>query len=443
MIDQPLNAKIWAIAWPAILANISIPLLGLVDAALLGHLDSATHLAAVAIGGAVLSFLYWGFGFLRMGTTGEVARAVGAKDDEGALLALGRAAVLAVVIAALLLVFQQPLVSAGLLIMGPEDQIELIADRYTHIRLASAPAVLLTYCAVGWFIGHQNTRWPLSIVVITNLLNIALDAWFIVGLGMASEGAALATVIAEYVGVVVAGTAVYLQVRAQLKPGLWRAFGKLGEYASMLKSNLHLFLRTLTLLFAFAFFTAMGENFGASVLSANAILIQLLMFSAYALDGFAYAAEGLSGEALGARNLERFSAVYRRCAVWTLGAALLISLFLGLSPPLLFPLLTSLPDVLSAMFGQTVWLALMPLAAAGSYLYDGIFIGAGKTRAMLINMVVSAFGVYLPLWYLTQEWDNGGLWFAFVAFHVSRSVGMGLYFRGFNHRQSWLSGPLT
>lgn len=444
-MNKSLDAKIWAIAWPAIVANVSIPLLGLVDAALLGHLDSANHLAAVAVGAAVLSFMYWGFGFLRMGTTGEVARAVGRKNTELAFLAVARASALAILIAVLLLVLRGPLVDLGLIIMGPSADIAGLAHRYAELRLLSAPAVLLTYSAVGWFIGHQNTRWPLRIVLTTNLINIALDAFFILGLDMASEGAALATVIAEYCGLCVALWGMRSQAPQLKNSALLRSLGQVRGYTPMLQSNANLFLRTLALLFAFAYFVAQGENLGITVVAANAILIQALMFSAFSMDGFAYAAESLAGEALGAKDEARFFAVCRRCAFWVSGTAVLICVVLALVHASVFPMLSGLPDVVNEMHRQRVWLIVMPLLAAPSYFFDGVFIGAGATRAMLLCMAVSTFGVYLPAWHLATDWANTGLWFAFALFHIARGATMAAYFARFTHYQTWvrMSDPKT
>jgi MATE family multidrug resistance protein len=433
-----LDAKIWGIAWPAIVANISIPLLGLVDAALLGHLDSPVHLAAVAIGSAILSFLYWGFSFLRMGTTGEVARASGAGDENRARLALARSAVIALGIAALLLLLQSPLLELGLAIMDPSAAIRDQAGNYAAIRLWSAPAVLLTYTVLGWFIGHQNTRWPMRIVIATNLINIALDALFILGLGMASTGAALATVIAEYLGLAVA----LLGLRGlwpAMRGGLLRlALAELAPYLSLLRSNVHLFLRTLFLLSAFAFFTAAGEKLGAHVVAANAVMIQFLMFAAFALDGFAYAAEGLAGEALGGGDPRRFFAVSRRCALWSTISALGISSLILVGRGWLFPLLTDIPAVLAVMKAQSLWLVLLPLAAAPSYLLDGLFIGAGATRAMMLSMLFSALVIYLPSWYLAAGLGNHGLWLAFTLFNAARGVTLGLSFAYFTRHHRWL-----
>ena len=438
-VTSSLDTKIWGIAWPAIVANLSIPLLGLVDAALLGHLDSPLYLGAVAVGGAVLSFLYWGFSFLRMGTTGEVARAAGADDEARALLALLRAAVLALLIAALLWLLHAPLIDLGLAVMNPAADIGALAREYGLIRLLSAPAVLLTYTVVGWFIGHQDTRWPMRIVIITNVANIALDWIFIVELGWAARGAAAATVIAEYLGLAVALLALRARVAHTGIVLPWRKLRATAPYLALLRSNLHLFLRTLALLWAFAYFTAQGESLGPAVVAANAVMMQFLMLAAFALDGFAYAAEGMSGEALGARDRRRFYAVVLRCSLWSAVAAVSISAAIFLGRPWLFPLLSDIDAVRHIMNAQGFWLVLLPLAAAPSYLLDGVFIGAGATREMMLSMLFSALAIYLPTWQLTQPWGNDGLWFAFTLFNVARGITLGTAYWWFTARDRWVS----
>jgi MATE family multidrug resistance protein len=435
---RQLDHKIWAIAWPAILSHISIPLLGLVDSAILGHLSSPRYLGAVAIGAALLSFLYWGFSFLRMGTTGLVARAEGAGDHEGSLLILYRSALLALAISALVLVLHRPLLSLGLLLMSPQGDLLPLAESYTRIRIASAPAVLVTYTIIGWFIGRQNSRWPMVIVVLTNVTNIGLDFLFIVGLGMASDGAALATVIAEYVGCGLALWAVW-----QAHPGapparLKSSLTDVSAYKHLLRSNRHLFLRTISLLFSFAFFTAQGENFGKEALAANTLLMQLMMMAAYGMDGFATAVEGLAGQRLGARDLPGFQLAVRRCALWTMAAALLVSLaFAALQVPLV-QLLTNIDSVRELMWAYMPWLIALPLLAAPSYLLDGVFIGAAETRYMMSTMLVSVGFVYLPLWFLTRELGNHGLWLAFTAFNLARGITLYYWFRRLGREQRWL-----
>lgn len=433
-----MDHKIWGIAWPAILSNISIPLLGLVDAAILGHLGTTIYLGAVAIGGAILSFLYWGFNFLRMGTTGLVARAEGAGDSDGSLLILAQSAVLAIALALLVWLTHPLWLGIGIALMAPQDELLPHATSYASIRMISAPAVLLTYAVVGWFIGRQNTRWPMFIVVTTNVCNIALDFLFIIGLGLQSDGAAIATVIAEYLGLVLAVYAVIMSVPRQRAAGFYQELRSWQAYKALLHSNKHLFVRTVCLLGSFAFFTAIGNKLGSDTLAANALMLQLLMLTSYAMDGFAFAAEGLTGNALGGKDLAGFRAATSRCALWCAATASLMSLaFLLLHQPL-FSLLTNLPSVLTIMLQYSGWLILLPLVAAPSYLLDGVFIGSAETRPMMLTMLFSVLAVYLPVWYLTQAWGNNGLWLSFTLFNAARGITLLLCYQHFNRRGVWL-----
>ena len=435
---RTLNHQIWDIAWPAILSNISIPLLGLVDIAILGHLDSTQYLGAVAIGGAVLSFLYWGFSFLRMGTTGLVAKAMGAGEVQNAALVLARSAVLALGLSALVVLLHPLWLNAGLSLMAPGEGLAPLALSYSSIRIYSAPAVLLTYACVGWFIGRQNTRWPMVIVVLTNVVNIGLDFLFIVGLKLNSDGAALATVVAEYLGCTIALVAVWRSLPFRPDAHFYRQLKSWSAYRSLLDSSRHLFVRTTCLLFSFAFFTAMGEKLGADVLAANAIMLQLLMFAAYGMDGFAYAAEALTGTRIGAGDLRGFYAAVRKCGYWTAGSAALISLVFLLFTVQLFSLLTDLPEILDLMVQYQWWLIALPLVAGPSYLLDGIFIGTAETRAMMYTMLFSTLCVYLPVWYLTRAWGNHGLWFAFLLFNGTRGVSLQLCYWYLGKADGWL-----
>ena len=433
-----LDHKIWGIAWPAILSNISIPVLGLVDAAILGHLGSTHYLGAVAIGSALLSFLYWGFSFLRMGTTGLVARAMGAAQPERALLVLAQSAVLALVLSLLIILLHPLWLGWGFALMSPRPELQPLADSYASIRIFSAPAVLLTYTVVGWFIGRQDTRWPMFIVVTTNAANIALDFLLIVGLGMHSDGAAMATVIAEYLGCALALFAVWHKLPALPQRQFYRQLWVISRYRHLLRSNRHLFLRTLCLLFSFAFFTAMGDKLGSDILAANALLMHLLMFAAFAMDGFAFAAEGLAGTRLGADDLQGFYTAVRRCSRWCAVTAVAISLLLLIFHQPLFSLLTNLSEIRQLLLQYYLWLVLLPLVAAPSYLLDGVFIGSAETRYMMTTMLLSAFLVYLPVWYLTQGWGNHGLWLAFTAFNAARGILLYRCYRQLSRSSAWL-----
>jgi MATE family, multidrug efflux pump len=440
----PLDHKIWRIAWPAILSNISIPLLGLVDAAILGHLGDSRYLGAVAIGSTLLSFLYWGFSFLRMGTTGLVARATGAGNTQAATTILAQSAVLALSLALLVGLLHPLWLWLGFQLMAPQPELISLAQSYTTIRIFSAPAVLLTYAMVGWFIGRQDTRWPMFFVVTTNLVNIGLDFLFVVGMGMGSDGAALATVIAEYLGCALAIWAVWRQLRHQPMRSLLASLQDLQAYRTLLRSNRHLFIRTMCLLGSFAFFTAMGDNFGIQTLAANSLMLHLLMLGAYSMDGFAFAAEGLAGAALGGNRLPEFYRVVKRCAMWCGISAVLVSAGLAVAHPVIFALLTNITEVRVLMTQYLGWLVLLPLAAAPSYLLDGVFIGAAETRYMMTTMLFSALLVYLPLWYLTRSLGNDGLWLAFTLFNLARGVSLYYCYLQMSRRGGWLpaaAGP--
>jgi MATE family multidrug resistance protein len=246
-----INHKIWGIAWPAILSNISIPMLGLVDAAILGHIDSTQYLGAVAIGGALLSFLYWGFSFLRMGTTGLVAKAMGAGEQQEAALILAQSCILAIILAIVVTALHPLWFGLGFTLMAAQAYITSLADSYATIRVSSAPAVLVTYAIVGWFIGRANTRWPMIIVVITNAVNIGLDFLFIIELQMFSDGAALATVIAEYLGCALAFYGVWRNFPRNLDSRFYAKLKSWPAYRRLLRSNTNLFVRTICLLFSF------------------------------------------------------------------------------------------------------------------------------------------------------------------------------------------------
>ncbi len=436
--DKHLNHKIWQIAWPAILSNISTPLLGIVDTAILGHLDSTIYLGAVAIGASILSFIYWGFGFLRMGTTGLVARAVGAGDSRREALVLLQSMVLAVGLAMLVLASQHAWVGAGLRFMAPGAELAPLAEEYLRIRVFSAPAVLLTYAVLGWFIGHQNTRWPLLILVFTNALNILLDVLFIVVLDWNSAGAARATLVSEYAGCALALWLVSRRFQGPPLRALRAELTRLSAYRELLDSNRFLFIRTVCLLFSFAFFTAMSTRLGEATLAANTIMLNLLLLAAYGLDGFAYAAEGLAGNAAGGGDLDRFRRAVGACWRWSLVTASVMSLVFLLAAPALYPVFTSHAEVHSLLAGHHLWLVAMPLVAAPSYLLDGVFIGAARTRYMMYGMIISLGLVYLPLWWLFQGLGNHGLWLAFLAFNGARGASLYLYYRRLDDKAGWL-----
>lgn len=429
MYSLPNNRDVWRIAAPMILSNISVPLLGMVDTGVTGHLENAYYLGAVAIGSTIFGFLYAGFNFLRMGTTGITAQRYGAEDGDGLKVALGQALVVAIAIAVTLVLLQVPIASFSMRALGPEAAVAAYANEYFFIRIWSAPATLANYALIGWFLGLQNARVPLYIVLAINVTNIVLDLFFVLVLGMTIDGVATASVIAEFAGLLVgAAYAVrylkhhsgHMQVSHLIT---WK------EYTVFFAVNAHLLVRTMALMFAFAFVTAAGARLGGLVLAANAILMNLMHLMSFALDGFAHAAEALVGKAVGAKNKAALRQAVTLTLRWSLYVSVAFSAFFFLGGSFLIRLLTDIPEVIDVTLIYLPWMTLMPIVAVWSYLYDGVFVGATRAREMRDIMLISTFLVFVPSWYALRFLENHGLWLALALFLASRGIGMHYYYR--------------
>ncbi|MCX2524955.1 MATE family efflux transporter [Larsenimonas rhizosphaerae] len=416
--------RVWGLAWPIILSNITVPLLGLVDTAVVGHLSDARYLAAVTLGATLFSFLFWGFGFLRMGTTGLTSQAHGRGDTKSLRHLLGQSLIIALILGLILIALSPLLITAGLDLLGGAPDTRELANGYAYIRICSAPAVLVNYALIGWFLGQQNSRVTLLIMVLTNSINIVLDLILVVGLDMTSNGVALASVVADYCA---CATGLWLAMR-QLKriPGTWsiELLSRLRAYAPLFHVNRHLFVRTMCLLSAMAFFTAQGARIDTTTLAANAILMQLVMMTSYGLDGFASAAEALVGEAAGKNDKTLMSHHIVACTWFSILTATGAALLFWLAGPWFISLMTGLAPVTATAVSFLPWLVVMPLVAVWSYLLDGVFIGLTDTRAMRDTMII-ALMAYMACWYVTQSLANTGLWLSFTLFTAVRSLGLG------------------
>lgn len=425
------HRNVWALAAPMILSNVTVPLLGIVDTAVMGHLDSPRYLAAVAVGATIFSFLFMGLNFLRMGTTGLAAQARGADAADEMRTVLAQALLIAGGLAAALITLQRPVGNLAMWLIAPEAAVVDPAWTYFSVRIWAAPAALANFALVGWFIGMQNTRAPLYLMLVTNVTNICLSVLFVVGLGLRTGGVAAASVIAEFAG---------------LGLGAWLVKRELGGIGGRLRRehllegsrlrrifsvNGNLLLRTLSLMFVFGFITAQGARQGTGVLAANAILIQFQYFMSYALDGFAHAAEALVGRALGERNPDGFREAVRLSLIWSAAVAMLFATVYLLTGGQIIALLTSQPDLRSLTAAYLPWIILSPLVSFWSFLFDGVFVGATWAREMRTTMMISTFLVFVPCFYLTQYFalGNHGLWLAFIVFMLSRAVSMGWVYR--------------
>lgn len=436
---RELHARIWALAWPMMLSNLTVPLLGLVDTAVIGHLPSPHYLGAVAVGSMIFSTLYWAFGFLRMGTTGLVAQACGREDGAANRTLLAQSLILASLIGAVLVLLRTPLTELALALVDPASDVLHEAREYTVVRAFGAPAALCNYALLGWFVGNQNTRIPLILLTAGNLLNMLLDLLFVYGFGLHAGGVALASVIAEW---------------SSLLLGLWfcrRLLGaipgrflleplrRLQAYSAMLRVNRYLFVRTITLLFTFAFFTTQGARQGTDILSANAVLLNFLLLISNALDGFAHATEALSGRTLGKRNLQQFYRTVVSAGLWSLATALGLTLVFALAGNWIIALLTAIPSVRHTAAIYLPWLVALPLIGIWSYLLDGVFIGTTQVKAMQNTMLFSVFCIFLPVWWLTQALGNHGLWIAMLSFFIARGLSGGWVYWRISRRQGWVT----
>ena len=432
-VNKITHRAVWMIAAPMIISNISVPLVGAVDTAVVGHLPEPKHIGAVALGALIFTFLYWGFGFLRMGTTGFIARAHGAGDSAALDATLLRVLLLALVFGVGVVMFGKPLISLVLFLLDGGAAVEELARQYSEIRVFSAPATLCVYVFTGWFIGMHNTRRALLLVLTLNLTNVALDLLFVPVLKLGVGGVAWATLIAEYTAAALG----FFMLRRRLISVIKRALSSAknrrelrdaGAMLSLLKTNANIFIRTMCLMLAFAWFTAQSARLGEITLAANTILLHLQSIMAYALDGFAHAAEALAGSAYGAKNREAFRRAVRLSTAWAAASALLVSVAYYFIGDALIGLFTDIEIVIDASRDYLIWMVALPLLSVWSFQLDGIFIGTGHAREMR-NAMLIATATYLALaTTLIPQLGNHGLFLALSCFMLLRAITLWRYY---------------
>mgnify|MGYP000461976058 FL=1 len=419
-------------AWPIILANASVPLLGLVDTAVIGNIGSITDLGAIAFGALIFSFVYWSFGFLRMGTTGFAAQASGAGDQQEVRAVLGRALLIALCLGVVLILIQWPIGLAAFSLLDGSAPVEAVAQQYFDIRIWGAPATLATFALMGLLIGLGKSRTLLIVQLFLNGLNILLDVWFAGILGWGASGIALGTVIAEWTTVLLAGWLVYrtLNERKLLTEVFWPK-AKIMDLSALLKTasaNLDIMLRTLILVFSFAFFINQSAKFGDTVLASNHILLQLIAFSAFFLDGYAFVVEALVGGAIGAKRRDVFDLAVRRSTVLALITAILLALVIALIGDIAVMLMTDISSVRLAANQLLPFAALYVLFSFAAFQLDGIFIGASFTRQMRDAAALSIAVYFIAWWALSDQHGIQGLWGAMIIYVVARAVALLLFY---------------
>lgn len=417
-----MNKKILQLAIPSIVSNITVPLLGLIDVAIVGHLGSAAYIGAIAVGGMLFNIIYWLFGFLRMGTSGMTSQAFGQRDLKEVTRVLLRAVGVGLFIALCLLLLQYPIRKIAFLLIDATPEVRELATVYFNICVWGAPAVLGFYGFAGWFIGMQNSRFPMFIAITQNVVNIVASLSFVYLLDMKIEGVALGTLIAQYAGLFMASL-LWLRYYGRLKIAFrWREIIGKTAMKRFFQVNSDIFFRTLCLVAVTTFFISTGARQGDVVLAVNTLLMQLFTLFSYIMDGFAYAGEAMTGRYIGARNNTGLQRMIRLLFRWGWGLSLSFTILYMIGGQDFLGLLTNDTTVINAAGSYYYWVLAIPLAGFAAFLWDGILIGATATRLMLYSMLVAS-GMFFLIYYIFYAlMGNHALWMAFLIYLSLRGI---------------------
>lgn len=417
-----LNKRILQLAVPSIISNITVPLLGLVDVAIVGHIGDAAYIGAIAVGSMLFNVIYWLFGFLRMGTSGMTSQALGRRDLAEVLRLLVRSLSIGVGIGVLFFVLQKWLIGCGLWAMSPEADVVELARRYCYVCIWGAPAVLGLYGFTGWFIGMQNTRIPMMVSLTQNVVNIIASLLLVFVGGMTVEGVALGTVIAQWWGFLMACLFYRICYRRLSKYDYRRHLFAAEPLKQFFSLNKDIFLRTLCLVAVNLFFTAAGSRESTIVLAVNTLLMTLFTIFSYFMDGFAYAAEALSGKYYGARNMGAFREVVRRTMGFGAVVAVGFTLLYIAGGENFLSLLTSDKQVIAASGEYFWWAVLIPLSGMSAFVFDGIFVGITLSKSMLCSTAVASVSFFGLFFGLHPFLGNHALWLAFILYLLLRGI---------------------
>lgn len=417
-----MNKRILGLAVPSIISNITVPLLGLVDVSIVGHLGSAAYIGAIAIGGMLFSMIYWIFGFLRMGTSGLTAQAYGRRDLAEVILLFVRSLGIAFGLALLLIMLQYPILKVAFTLIDATPAIKDLASLYFRICIWGAPAVLGLYSFAGWFVGMQNSRFPMYIAIIQNVVNIAASLFFVFVWNRGVAGVAMGTLVAQYAGLLMASLLWYGYYRRLWQKLNWKMLTDYEAMRSFFILNRDIFFRTLCLVAVTTYFTSRGAEQGDIILAVNTLMMQLFTLYSYIMDGFAYAGEALTGRYVGAHNQADLRRMIRTLFAWGIGLALAFTLLYGIGGSSFLGLLTNEQEVLNASSDYFYWVLAIPLAGMAAFLWDGIYIGATASRQMLYSMLVASVSVFILQRIFQQQMGNHALWMAFIAYLFLRGL---------------------
>ena len=424
-----MNRRILHLAIPSIVSNITVPLLGLVDVTIVGHLGATAYIGAIAVGGLLFNILYWNFGFLRMGTSGLTSQAYGRKDKNAEIRVLVQAVSVGLLSALAMLILQYPIERLAFRLLDTSTEVEQYAVTYFRICIWGAPAVLAQYGFTGWFIGMQNSRYPMYIAIVMNVINIVCSSCFVFLFGMKVEGVALGTVVAQYSGVMMALGLWYYNYKELRGRITFKGSFQLIAMRRFFAVNRDIFLRTLCLIGVTTFFTSTGARQGDVILAVNTLLMQLFTLFSYIMDGFAYAGEALAGRYVGACNLLQLKRAVKALFSWGVGLSLVFTLLYGIGGKNFLGLLTNDTIVIETAGHYFYWVLAIPLAGFAAFLWDGILIGATATRFMLWAMLVASGSFFVIYYCFSGATNNHMLWLAFLVYLALRGIMQTLWSR--------------
>lgn len=424
-----MNRRILHLAIPSIVSNITVPLLGLVDVTIVGHLGATAYIGAIAVGGLLFNILYWNFGFLRMGTSGLTSQAYGRKDKDAEIRVLVQAVSVGLFSALVMLILQYPIERLAFRLLDTSAEVEQYAVTYFRICIWGAPAVLAQYGFTGWFIGMQNSRYPMYIAIVMNVINIVCSSCFVFLFGMKVEGVALGTVVAQYSGVMMAWGLWFYNYKELRGRITFKGSLQLIAMRRFFAVNRDIFLRTLCLIGVTTFFTSTGARQGDVILAVNTLLMQLFTLFSYIMDGFAYAGEALSGRYVGACNLVQLKRAVKALFGWGVGLSLVFTLLYGIGGENFLGLLTNDTVVIETAGHYFYWVLAIPLAGFAAFLWDGILIGATATRFMLWAMLVASGSFFVIYYCFSGATNNHMLWLAFLVYLALRGIMQTLWSR--------------
>ena len=411
-----ISSDILRLALPAIISNVTVPLLGLVDMTIVGHMGDVAYIGAIAIGSMIFNSLYWMFGFLRMGTSGITAQEVGKQGDTERIFR--QTALTALLLGAAILLLCWPIHELALWLMSPEESVAPLVSTYYYICIAGAPAVLLQYSLTGWFIGMQDTKRPMIIAISQNVFNIVLSLTLVYGLHLKVEGVAMGTMLSQWFAVALG---LLLKGKAKSTAISGKLFQK-GELRRLFSVNRDIFIRTLCLLSVMFFFTSAGSRQGTNLLAVNTLLMQTWLIFSYFMDGFAYAGEALCGKFYGANNRDMLLRTVKSLFVWGICLAALFTALYAFGTTSFLSLLTDEAIVIALAYDYRLWMIVLPVIGFSAFLWDGIFVGMTNSRGMLISCATAALFLALVDYFSVGALRNNGLWLAFVVFLFTRGA---------------------